>query len=129
MIMKKNKPFFKFNYLFFILLLSLFIVINFFIKIKNTTQIIAIIEQDKQEIYRVNLSNVKEPYIINIDAKYPTKILIESGKISFFEPTCPDKICKHYGKLSQPGQVAICLPDKISIRIDGKSKTIDSITG
>ncbi|MDQ5983382.1 MAG: hypothetical protein RUMPE_00393 [Eubacteriales bacterium SKADARSKE-1] len=90
---------------------------------------VAVIEKDGVEINRIDLSKVENSYLINIDSKYPAVILVEKNKISFLEASCPDKICKKMGKISQPNQTAICLPAKITIRIDGKTNEIDGITG
>lgn len=90
---------------------------------------IAIIEKNGEQIKRIDLSKVDSPYIIEIDAKYPAKILVEKGKISFYEAQCPDKLCKKYGKISRKGQNAICLPSGIVIRIENSNNKIDSITG
>lgn len=94
----------------------------------NTGQI-AIIEQNGIEIKRIDLYAVAEPYFFDIDSKYPSKILVEHGQISFYKSTCPDKICEHYGKLSKEGQIAICLPANLIIRIAQDTKSIDGFTG
>ncbi len=99
----------------------------FYINYNDT--LIAVIEQNNQEIKRVNLKDVTKSYYLDISSTYPTKILVEPGKISFYESTCPDKVCEHYGKLSKKGQFAVCLPAKVIIRIIGKNQNIDSITG
>lgn len=108
------------------LLFCLFKITPFF---QSDLQPIAIIEQDNKEIYRINLANVKEEYYIDINSSFSSKILVEPYKISFCESTCPDKICEHYGKISKPGQCAVCLPAKIVIKINGIDQKIDSITG
>lgn len=92
-------------------------------------KLIAVIEQNNQVIKQIDLRNVTQAYYIDIGSQYPTKILVEPGKISFYESTCPDKICEHYGKLSRKGQFATCLPARVIIRIIGKNQNIDSITG
>ena len=55
--------------------------------------------------------------------------LVEKGKISFKENNCPDKICISAGKISQPGQVAVCMPAKLIIEIIGGESIADAVTG
>lgn len=90
---------------------------------------IAVIKYDNKEIYRIDLNSVDEPYYIPIENKYNTKILVEKGKISFKENNCPDKICISAGKISQPGQVAVCMPAKLIIEIIGGKSIADAVTG
>ena len=40
---------------------------------------------------------------------------------------CPFKICMRQGSINNPGEVIICVPNKIMIRITGK-KEIDGVT-
>lgn len=77
--------------------------------------------------------NVIEKLPLNKDTEYIPKtnnnILIEikDKKIHFMYSDCPDKICIKTGWLSKPGQTAVCLPNKISVVVRGKSiKNIDT---
>jgi len=45
---------------------------------------------------------------------------LEQGKIRFAESDCPDKICVNTGWLSKNGQVAVCLPRRVSVEIRGE---------
>lgn len=90
---------------------------------------IAVIKYDNKEIYRIDLNSVDEPYYIPVENEYNTKILVEKGKISFKENNCPDKICISAGKISQPGQVAVCMPAKLIIEIIGGESIADAVTG
>lgn len=126
--MKKRKLINKHDIIFIgciIIIAILFFVFNNIFESKK----VAVIEKDGVEIRRIDLSKVENSYLINIDSNYPAVILVEKDKISFLEASCPDKICKKMGKISHPMQTAICLPAKITIRIDGKTNEIDGITG
>lgn len=126
--MKFNKlKIIKFT-LFILIILVAFVSINSFYQFHDNGQF-AIIEQNGVKIHRIDLCAVKQPYFIDVSAEYPSKILVEPGQISFYKSSCPDKICEHYGKLSKKGQVAICLPAKIIIKIENNNKSTDSITG
>lgn len=113
------------------ILIAVFIGIYFFMSNKNQENIstVAVIKYDNNEIYRIDLNIVDEPYYIPIDHEYYSKILVEKGKICFEEADCPDKVCVNTGKISKPGQVAVCLPAKLIIKIEGKEAETDAITG
>lgn len=54
---------------------------------------------------------------------------IKDKKIRFLRSDCPDKICVNTGFISKGGQSAVCLPNKVSLRItaDNKDDEIDGI--
>lgn len=56
-----------------------------------------------------------------------TVISIQNGKARFARSPCPNQYCVHQGWLSKVGQVAVCLPNHISIELLGNRKTYDSL--
>lgn len=90
---------------------------------------VAVIKYDNNEIYRIDLNSVDEPYYIPIENEFHTKILVEKGKICFKEAECPDKVCVNTGKISHPGQIAVCIPAKLIIEVIGGEFPTDAITG
>lgn len=44
-------------------------------------------------------------------------IIIEAGKVSVTEATCPDKVCVKQGWISQNGESLVCLPNRMIARI------------
>lgn len=51
--------------------------------------------------------------------------LFKDGSICFEESDCPDKICVKTGRLSQIGQTAACLPNKLIMKIVPSGKRSD----
>ncbi|WMJ75879.1 MULTISPECIES: NusG domain II-containing protein [unclassified Sedimentibacter] len=45
------------------------------------------------------------------------KIHIEDGYVWIEEATCPDKICLHQGRISNDGEVIVCLPNRLMVQI------------
>ncbi|UZT83061.1 NusG domain II-containing protein [Caproicibacterium sp. BJN0003] len=90
---------------------------------------IAVIEENGSEIARYNLATQTQTEVIDIGGDYHVKLLLEPGKISFQSSDCPDQICVRTGKISSPGQVAVCLPAKVVVRIIGKNSQVDGTTG
>ena len=56
-----------------------------------------------------------------------TEVRIEDKKVWVTKASCPNKLCMRQGKISKPGEAIICLPNRIVISIQGKSK-LDAIT-
>ena len=56
------------------------------------------------------------------------RISVRGGKVGFVHSDCPDKICVHSGFLSIPGQVAVCLPNRVVLRVASRGASeIDSV--
>jgi len=65
----------------------------------------------------------------NGDIKVPGRNVILSVKnhaIAFTQSDCPDKICIKTGYISQPGQTAVCLPNRVAIKIITKKPDKDA---
>ncbi len=88
-----------------------------------------VVEQDGQIISTISLSQVQEPYELEIGGPYPAVLLIEPDGVSFLSASCPDKRCVHSGKLTQAGQIAVCLPARLTVRLQGSDPSIDAYTG
>lgn len=56
-----------------------------------------------------------------------TKIAIENGRVRFVSSPCQNQYCVHQGWLKHGGQVAICLPNQMSIELIGQSPVYDSL--
>lgn len=54
---------------------------------------------------------------------------VKNGAACFKASDCPDKVCVHTGYISHPGQSAVCLPNRLTLRIVGKGeKAADTYT-
>lgn len=54
-------------------------------------------------------------------------ISIAQGKARFKQSPCTNQYCVHQGWLSRSGQVAICLPNQVSLQLIGENKPYDSL--
>ncbi len=54
-------------------------------------------------------------------------IHIGQGKVRFAKSPCHNQYCVHQGWLTRNGQVAICLPNQISLELVGQKKLYDSL--
>ena len=80
----------------------------YFIKNSGTT---AVIYQGNEEIYRINLSEIKEPKRLVITCDDGSNVvLLENGRISIVQADCPDKLCVEQGAITTGGVPIVCLP-------------------
>ncbi len=54
-------------------------------------------------------------------------ISINQGKVRFKQSPCHNQYCVHQGWLSHSGQVAICIPNQISLQLLGRQSGYDSL--
>jgi hypothetical protein len=83
------------------------------------------IRQGKQVLGVYDLNQKRELHI-----KGPlgeSIIVINHGQARFKQSPCPNQYCVHQSWLSHAGQVAICLPNQVSLQLLGAKNTYDSL--
>lgn len=86
---------------------------------------IAIIKQGDKIIKQIKLNEMDGSEILTVIGDYENVILIEKGRIRFEKSTCPDHICVNTGWLEGKGDIAVCLPNHVIVKIEGVKKDID----
>lgn len=84
----------------------------------KSNHMVAIIKHADKVIERINLDSVIEPRNIVVSKNYHNNIRVEKGRIKFEEANCPDKICVHTGWLTNNGDLAVCMPNKVLVCIE-----------
>ena len=65
----------------------------------------------------------------NIESDYGYNIIcVESGQVWVEDANCPNKDCERFGKISSEGQIILCLPHKLAVRIVGGEGGSDAIS-
>lgn len=106
----------------------LFFGVKYLVDMNNQAeQKILNVSLDGKVIREINLSKVKEKSIIQIKGNLISKIEIDNGRVRFVNAICPDKICEKTGWLEKPGQIAVCLPNKVIIKIVGEDENLDAV--
>lgn len=44
-------------------------------------------------------------------------LIIQDGSAWITEATCPDKVCIHQGKINENGQMLVCLPNRLIVKV------------
>lgn len=104
-------------------LIAVIIIINTFIilyggrnAVKQNSKIAYIYSDNKLYGEYVLTDTVKEEIKIESDTGYNI-LHIEDGQIWIHDASCPDKICISQGKISYDGEIIVCLPNKMLIKI------------
>ena len=110
------------------LLFTVFLLLLILIKPKQSA-CAAVIEQNGTLVREVDLSTLKATETLTLHGDFQIRLLLEPDGVSFLSSECPDQTCVRTGKLTRPGQSAVCLPARVSVYLKGSSQTQDAITG
>lgn len=72
-----------------------------------------------ETVYTIDLSSVSEPYDITLNGG-SVVVTVETDCIYFKSSDCPDKLCVNCGKLTKPGDSAVCVPEKVAVSVFGE---------
>lgn len=117
-----------------IALIIVIIAVNVFILVYgglNTVekgQKIAYVYSDNKLVGEYTLTeDYKTEFSVDISTGSYNTIHIEDGKVWIHDATCPDKICLNQGKISNDGELIVCLPNKLLVQIKDNQETEDDI--
>lgn len=79
---------------------------------------VAVVSGAQGEIVRVRLDGENEGRDLPVSEHVTLRV--EPGRICFTQSDCPDGLCVKSGWLSRPGETAVCLPERITIRVIGE---------
>ena len=80
--------------------------------------------QDNELVERVELTDSTDR-TIDLDGH---NVIVLSGRTARMQSAdCRDQVCVRTGTLTHAGQVAVCLPNRVVLRITGGTSEIDAI--
>lgn len=104
-------------------LIAAIIIINVFLILYGGRNAV---KQNNKIAYIYSINKLVGEYVLTDDVKDEVKIEsetgynvlhIEGGQIWIHDASCPDKICISQGKISHDGEIIVCLPNKMLIKI------------
>jgi hypothetical protein len=95
------------------------------IKLAPQDKLIAEISVEGKLLHTIDLNQVKQSYTIKLPHN---TVLVEHGQISMQDADCPDQLCVKQGVIKNSAFPIVCLPNKVIIRITGKSE-VDAVAG
>ena len=77
------------------------------------------------------LSSAPVPVLAEEASNDGTVIEVGPAGAAFVSSPCPDQVCVEAGLCDRVGETAVCLPQRVSIRIvgDGGDGAVDAMTG
>ena len=94
------------------------------------------ISGDKGDTLCVTANGKQTYYSLNEDCKTEIEgngikltLVIKGGQAYVEKWGCEDGVCVSSGKISKEGQIIVCAPAEISIRVIGKAGDYDAVTG
>lgn len=86
------------------------------------------ISRDGQLIQKLLLKKGDPPKEFTVEFRGGfNRLMTEDGGIAVVDADCPDRDCVKRGWLRRPGDSAVCLPNRLVIRISGKTE-VDGVT-
>ncbi|MBV1756347.1 MAG: NusG domain II-containing protein [Dethiosulfatibacter sp.] len=66
---------------------------------------------------------------ITVESAYGKNVIhVDNDHVYMQESDCPDQICVQMPQISEPGEIIVCLPNRLIIIVTGESGSIDTIT-
>ena len=80
----------------------------------------ALLYQNGQLLRRIPLTkDADNTFTIESDEGGSNTIQVADGKIGIIDADCPDKLCVNQRAIRYQGESIICLPHKVTVRIEG----------
>lgn len=69
-------------------------------------------------------------YPLDKDGRYELNggsniLIVQGGEAWLEDAVCPDKLCVRQGKIRLTGQVITCLPNKLTVTVEGEKGEVD----
>ena len=88
-----------------------------------TGDIVCELYVDRKMLSHINLD---KDAVIKVPGRENVVLTVAGFGIAFTSSDCPDKICVNSGVLSHPGQIAVCLPNRVVIMLRSKKPNKDA---
>ncbi|HHX10563.1 MAG TPA: NusG domain II-containing protein [Firmicutes bacterium] len=83
---------------------------------RQTPDMLLVTSGDKMVIWR-QLKNIPDG-TIPVEGPLGTTIVeVERGRVRVLSSPCPEHICMNTGWISKPGQIIVCMPNQVVVRI------------
>ncbi len=79
-----------------------------------------------ETVFSARLDALDGPRVVEVGG---VRIEVSGAGARFLESDCPDRLCVQAGLLTRAGESAVCLPNRVSVRIVGGGEAFDAVTG
>lgn len=96
-------------------------------KDRGSDNLVGVIHKDGIIYKKINLTGAAaEDLKITDNNGHFNIVEVNNGKLRIKEANCPEKICVNAGWLSKPGQIAVCMPHRLKVVVEGAPEGIDA---
>jgi len=86
----------------------------------------AIIEIDGKLYGKYDLRKTPDQTLkLNLQDQQNSIVEFKEGRVRVQYADCPDKVCVRTGWISMPGEIIVCLPYRVIIKISGERQDVD----
>ena len=104
-----------------------YIVFNFLVF--NTDAETVVISVDGKEYAVYQLIDIKGTKEICVETEFGTNVIEMTNKSAkVIEASCPDKLDVKSGEIKKSGQVIVCLPNRLTVSLEGGKTQVDKVT-
>lgn len=113
----KKRKYFRFADVFIALVIIASVVMSsLLIFSPDDTSLVAVVTVDGEVYREVSLESVEGDYNLLIDEK-GVALHFGGDGVCFVYSDCKDKLCVNTGVLNKAGQSAVCLPQRVAVRL------------
>lgn len=108
-----------------VLLLVVLCSLAWVLLLQKNTGITAVVERNGTVLLRQSLHSLSSPVTYEFEGENNITVQVELSPAgaAVLSSQCPDQICVHTGQITHAGESAICLPARITLRLEGTADT------
>lgn len=95
----------------------------------DDTQLTAVVTLDGRELCRTQLSGLTEPVRIHADGEFSAVVVLTRDGVYIEQSSCPGGDCVASGSIDRAGQSLVCLPNRLTVTLEGPDEAVDAYTG
>lgn len=88
----------------------------------------AIVEKSGEVVLERDLAQLSEPETFTLEGEQGLEVTVELSPqgAAVVSSDCPDQVCVRTGTLTKVGETAVCLPARITLRLEGSGDSVDA---
>lgn len=92
----------------------------------NPEKVVISVNGSEYASYR--LSEIMKPETVRVETEFGVNVIeITNHSARVIEANCPDKLDVHSGEISKSGQMIVCLPNRLTVRMQGNKCEVDRV--
>lgn len=89
----------------------------------------ATVKHRGEVVAQVELWKLTEEKTVTVDGTYHLTVTMDQEGVCVSHSDCPGQDCVHTGKIARAGQSIVCLPEQVTVTLEGKTSDADVALG